>query len=170
MVFIKKLSVDDQDNFVRAMQRSRDFHYPFVSSPQSESEFKVYLQKSDSDNNQSYLAMASKQEIVGVFNLNEIVYGVFQSAYLGYYACVEHAGKGLMSQGLKALLRHVFEDLKLHRLEANIQPTNMASLHLVAKNGFRKEGFSPRYLKLNGAWQDHFRYAMTYEDWLEKHG
>lgn len=71
-----------------------------------------------------------------------------------------------MSQSLKLVLHEFFSRLKLHRIEANIQPTNSASIHLVPQNGFLKEGFSPRYLKIHGIWQDHFRFALTYEDWL----
>ena len=68
--------------------------------------------------------------------------------------------------GLKFVLKEVFTSLDLHRIEANIQPGNTSSIHLATRNGFLKEGFSPRYLKINGIWQDHFRFALTFEDWL----
>lgn len=71
-----------------------------------------------------------------------------------------------MSKSLKLVLKEIFTTLDLHRVEANIQPTNTVSIQLVTKNGFIKEGFSPRYLKINGVWQDHFRFALTLEDWL----
>ena len=71
-----------------------------------------------------------------------------------------------MSAGLKLVLKKAFEELDLHRLEANIQPDNFRSINLVKNNGFKKEGFSPRYLKINGEWRDHERWAITHEDFL----
>ncbi|WP_231950430.1 GNAT family N-acetyltransferase [Legionella spiritensis] len=132
------------------MHKSKAFHSPFVIAPQNLEEFHHYLSKSHKKNHKSFIAFDQNENIIGVFNINEIIRGVFKSAYLGYYASVEFAGKGLMSQALKLLLHEIFENLKLHRIEANIQPTNTASIYLVTKNGFLKEGFSPRYLNING--------------------
>ena len=72
-----------------------------------------------------------------------------------------------MAEGLALLLRHAFRELKLHRLEANIQPGNLASIELARRCGFRLEGFSPRYLKVGGRWRDHERWAITREEWRE---
>ena len=105
-------------------------------------------------------------ELVAVyFLLGEIVRGSLNSAYLGYWASQTWAGRGAMSQGMQMLLRHAFRTVRLHRVEANIQPENRASIALARRSGFRKEGFSPRYLKIGGRWQDHERWAMTVEDW-----
>jgi ribosomal-protein-alanine N-acetyltransferase len=98
-------------------------------------------------------------------NLNEIVRGAFRSAYLGYYSFTPHAGHGYMAEGLRLVLRHAFRGLGLHRLEANIQPGNRASRALVRGLGFRREGFSPRYLKIGGRWRDHERWAIVREAW-----
>lgn len=166
MLYLKSLVPEDECQFISAMQKSKDFHYPYVTAPCTSEEFKMLLKKGQSENNESYLLMTTDEKIAGVFNVSEIVRGVFQSAYLGFYATVDHAGKGLMSKGLKMLLDKVFNELKLHRIEANIQPTNSSSIHLVTQNGFRKEGFSPRYLKINNIWQDHFRFALTSEEWM----
>jgi ribosomal-protein-alanine N-acetyltransferase len=98
--------------------------------------------------------------IVGVINISNIGRGVFQSGYLAYYAFAGNERQGLMNEGLRAVVRHAFGSLRLHRLEANIQPGNTASVRLVAACGFSKEGYSPRYLKIRGRWQDHERWAI----------
>jgi len=105
------------------------------------------------------------RELVGVINVSEIVHGAFRSAYLGYHAFVPHAGRGYMTEGLGLALRWAFGELRLHRVEANIQPGNRASRRLVRRLGFQREGFSRRYLKVAGRWRDHERWALLAEDW-----
>jgi ribosomal-protein-alanine N-acetyltransferase len=75
-----------------------------------------------------------------------------------------------MTEALDLALRHAFRTLKLHRIEANIQPENAASIALVRKLAFRLEGFSPRYLKIGGRWRDHERWAILREEWEGRHG
>ncbi len=106
--------------------------------------------------------------IVGVFNLSQIFRRAFQSAYLGFYAGAPYAGRGYMREGMQLLLRHVFQTLKLHRVEANAQPQNVRSIALIRRSGFHREGFSPRYLKVAGRWRDHQRWAITAEDWRRR--
>ena len=98
--------------------------------------------------------------IVGVINISNIVRGLFRSAYLGYYTFAGWERQGLMREALQATVRHAFGALKLHRLEANIQPGNAASIGLVTACGFAREGYSPRYLKIGGRWRDHERWAV----------
>ncbi|MBA2651075.1 MAG: GNAT family N-acetyltransferase [Tatlockia sp.] len=156
----------DETTFISTMKKSRDFHFPFITAPTTAEDFQKYLTKSKIDSEQYYIAWSSNQKIIGVFNVSGIIQGVFKSAYLGYYASVDYAGRGLMSKALKLILKEIFTALDLHRIEVNIQPGNTASIHLATRNGFLKEGFSPRYLKINNIWQDHFRFALTVEDWL----
>jgi ribosomal-protein-alanine N-acetyltransferase len=99
--------------------------------------------------------------LVGAINLTNVVLGAFRSGYLGYFAFEGFAGKGLMKRGLRAVVRLAFRELKLHRLEANIQPGNTASIALVAACGFWREGFSPAYLKIGGRWRGHERWAIV---------
>ncbi len=112
-----------------------------------------------------FVVLAASGELAGVINVSEIVRGPFQSAYLGYYAFAPHAGRGYMTEGLAQALRWIFGELRLHRVEANIQPGNAASRALARRLGFRREGLSPRYLKVGGRWRDHERWALTVDDW-----
>jgi [ribosomal protein S5]-alanine N-acetyltransferase len=113
----------------------------------------------------SLVVLRSSGELVGVINFGHIVRGGFQNAYVGYYAFVPHAGRGYMTEGLTLALRRAFGPLRLHRVEANIQPGNQPSRALARRLGFRREGFSPRYLKVGGRWRDHERWALRLEDW-----
>jgi len=108
---------------------------------------------------------SSDHRIVGVFNVSQIVRGAFRSAYLGYQVFAPYAGQRYMTAAMPLVLRHLFVTLKLHRVEANIQPDNARSLALVARAGFSREGYSPRYLKVGGRWRDHERWALLVDDW-----
>ena len=108
--------------------------------------------------------------LIGVVNINDIVMGGFRSGSLGYYADMEMAGLGYMGEGLALVLDHAFTVLDLHRLEANVQPANAASIALIRKLGFRKEGFSPKFLQIDDIWRDHERWAILGEEWLEAAG
>ena len=149
----------DKDRFLKAMQDSVKLHSPWLKAPLTESEFQGYLKKYKRDNNLSYLVSLG-ESLVGVININEIVRGCFQSGYLGFYAVEGFSGKGYMSQGLGLVIQAAFSEHGLHRLEANIQPDNSQSIALVKRHHFMKEGFSPAYLKLNGEWRDHERWAL----------
>jgi hypothetical protein len=94
--------------------------------------FVTYVKLSQQANKKSYLVYNNENHIVGVFNLSEIVRGLFQSAYLGFYAVADYAGQGYMSAGLKLVLEKSFTELALHRIEANVQPQNTNSIHCLA--------------------------------------
>jgi ribosomal-protein-alanine N-acetyltransferase len=155
-----------QAEFLAAVKRSRTLHHPWVQAPQTPQAFQQYLRRVDSPMHAAYWVCTVEGELAGVINISEIVRGNFRSAYLGYYAFVPHHNKGHMTEGLRAVVSRAFRQLRLHRLEANIQPANEASRRLVQRLGFRCEGLSPRYLKIAGRWRDHERWAITLEEWL----
>jgi ribosomal-protein-alanine N-acetyltransferase len=156
----------DEPEFLAAVARSRKLHHPWVQAPATPQAFQDYLSKRQDPRGSAFFIWAEDPRgLVGVVNLDEIVYGCFRSAYLGYYAFVPYAGRGLMKQGLDLVITHAFNEMKLHRLEANIQPRDVPSKALVKTLGFRREGFSQRYLKINGRWRDHERWAILSEDW-----
>ena len=160
-VVLRPLTAADQRDFVDAVRRSRKLHRPWTSPPATPAEFRTYLKRVSPPGNRAFLVRRRDDgALVGVFNVTQIVMARFRSAYLGYYAFAPHERQGLMREGLESLVRHAFGRMKLHRLEANIQPGNRASIALVKRCGFAKEGFSPRYLKIGARWRDHERWAI----------
>jgi ribosomal-protein-alanine N-acetyltransferase len=159
------VGADDEAAFLDAVCRSRSLFGGWVAPPDSSEKFASHLSKYSTDRCYSFLAKAADGSLIGCINLNEIVRGAFQSAYLGYYAFEPNQGKGLMKEAMSSVISHAFKKLGLHRLEANVQPGNSRSIGLVKSLGFRLEGYSPRYLKIGGEWTDHERYAITSEEW-----
>ncbi|MCC7431589.1 GNAT family N-acetyltransferase [bacterium] len=106
--------------------------------------------------------------LLGGISLSNIVRGCFQSCHCGYWMRQEFARQGFMSEALKEILIFVFRHLKLHRIQASCVLENFRSKGLLEKLEFRNEGIAQKYLKINGEWRDHFRFAMTLEDFLNK--
>ena len=110
-------------------------------------------------------AGTSRGELVGYIGLSNIVRGAAQGCTVGYWIGAPFARRGYMSTGLALVLDHAFGPMGLHRVEANVQPTNTPSRRVVENLGFREEGFSPRYLRIADEWADHVRYAILAEEW-----
>jgi len=166
IVRLRRPRESDAAPFADAVVRSRDLLHPWISAPDTADRFRAMLERVGPAYVPSVLALEESGELVGAFNLSELVRGNFLSAYLGYYAFKPHAGRGLMARGLALLLDFAFEDLSLHRVEANVQPTNARSIALVRAAGFECEGFSKGYLYIDGDWRDHERWAMRREPYL----
>ena len=168
-VMLREPMIRDRDEFLQRVSDSRELHASWVAPPDSRAAFRVYVNRSAQPNQRlSLVCLRETNEIVGVVNLNEIVYGLFQSAYLGYYGFSPYDGQGLMSEGVSLAVSMAFRRLRLHRVEANVQPSNRASVNLVRRLDFRKEGVSRRYLKVAGRWRDHERWATIAEEWRPK--
>jgi ribosomal-protein-alanine N-acetyltransferase len=156
-----RLSPIDEAEFIAAARQSRALHAPWVTPAETPAKFDAYLARmSQPDQNAFTVRRIDTNALIGVITISNVVMGPFRSAYTGYYAFAPHAGQGYMREGLQAVVRHAFGVMKLHRLEANIQPGNRTSIALAKACGFRKEGFSPRYLKIGGRWRDHERWAI----------
>ena len=165
-VFLRAPSGRDSEEVVALNRASRRLHRGLVSPPVEPGQFEAFLKRSRGEDSACFLVCRVEDgRVVGSINLSQIARGNFQSAYLGYYTGEPYAGRGYMTEAIRLLLRHAFEDLKLHRVEANIQPGNLASIALVKRAGFVKEGYSRRYLKICGRWRDHERWAIVAEDW-----
>lgn len=164
-VRLEAASLAHEAEFLAAVRRSTALHRPWVTAPRSSARFRRYIAQHTGERHLSYFAFSKSDELVGVINVSEIVRGVFRSAYLGYCAFMPYQGNGYMTAALKRVVSECFGKHRLHRLEANIQPENRRSIQLVKRLGFRKEGYSERYLKVGGRWRDHERWAITREEW-----
>lgn len=158
MVLFRPVTAADEAAFVAAARASRRLHRPWVTAPLDTEAFARHLARFDGDLHHGFVVVAD-DALAGAIHLTNIVRGAFCSGYLGYYAFAGFEGRGLMTAGLNAVVRHAFRDLGLHRVEANIQPGNAASLALARRCGFQREGYSPKYLKIGGRWRDHERWA-----------
>ena len=170
-VYIKRPVPGDRDEFIAAGRRSRALHRSWLTMPFNNETFDRYLRRARRADHACFLVRRRTDDaLVGVININQIIRGFFHSGFLGYYGFRPHDGQGYLTEGLRLVLRHAFVKLRLHRLEANIQPRNGASIALVQRCGFRHEGRSLRYLKIAGKWRDHERFAITIEDWKKSAG
>ena len=110
------------------------------------------------------------ERLIGRVALANVVRGVWQNATLGYWVSHDVGSKGHATRAVGLALRFAFEVAGLHRVQPAIMPRNVRSRRVVEKCGFRHEGVATRYLKINGAWEDHDIFAMTAEDWRDLHG
>lgn len=155
---IRPVTAADEAAFIAASRASRKLHRPWVQAPDDAEAFGRYLARFDGVAHHGFVVEADG-ELAGAINLTNVVMGAFCSGYLGYYAFAGFEGRGLMTHALNAVVKHAFGNLGLHRVEANIQPGNVASIALAKRCGFQLEGYSPKYLKIAGRWRDHERWA-----------
>ena len=165
-VVVRTPTIDDQEEFIARMRASRALHRPWISMPDTPEKYAAYVARNSDPRVALFIACrVDDGAIAGFLNISEIVRGPFKSAFLGYGGVAEFAGQGYMTEAMRLVLREAFTKLGLHRLEANIQPGNHASIALAKRCGFELEGFSPRYLKVGGRWRDHERWAIRSETW-----
>ncbi|MEV8347694.1 GNAT family protein [Streptomyces niveus] len=170
---VRPYRYEDADEFAALARDSRALHHPWLFPPLTPEAYRDYASGVIEDPTKAGFLVceltdgdtdggpAGGGRIAGFININNIVRGGFLSGALGYGAFAHAAGRGLMGEGLRHVMRHAFGPLGLHRLEANIQPTNTASIALVRGAGFRHEGYSPDFLRIDGHWRDHERWAIT---------
>ena len=111
-----------------------------------------------------FLFRSGDDALMGGITLSHVRRGVAQTCSVGYWIGAAHARRGYMTRALQTLLPFVFETLRLNRLEAACLAHNAASIALLEKVGFQREGYARQYLCINGVWQDHLLYAMLSND------
>jgi ribosomal-protein-alanine N-acetyltransferase len=173
---IRLQSPEMLDQLMAYLERNREFHRPW--SPQhpeiwySREKQAERLQRGMEDAAAGrgyrfwYARREAPEQMIGHASLSNIIRGAFQSCHLGYSQDAAACGQGYMSEALRAVLQYAFEEVGLHRVEANIIPRNVASRRVLERLGFVQEGAARRYLKINGEWEDHLRFAMLREEFI----
>jgi [ribosomal protein S5]-alanine N-acetyltransferase len=168
-VVLRPPVANDRAEFLAVNRRSAAFNRGLASPPTTAKQFEAFVKRNSQPDGACFLiCRAPDGAVMGSIALSQIFHGGFRSAYLGYQIGEEFSAHGYMTEAVQLILRHAFVNLKLHRLEANIQPENVASIALVKRAGFVKEGYSRRYLKIGGRWRDHERWAILVEDWRRR--
>lgn len=125
---------------------------------------KRYVREVEQDQAYPFFVFDAQGRLVGGVTLSQVRRGVAQTCSVGYWMGEPYAGRGLMTGAVRALAPFVFNQLKLRRIEAACLPFNLASIRLLEKTGFRKEGYAREYLCIDGVWQDHLLYALLRSD------
>ncbi|WP_338702100.1 GNAT family protein [Streptomyces sp. Q6] len=169
-VAIRPYALTDADEFTARARESERLHRPWLFPPADPATYADYAGRLIEDPTKYGFLVCERAgdgpesgPIAGFININNVVLGGFRCGALGYGAFAHAAGRGLMSEGLGLVTGYAFGTLGLHRLEINAQPRNVASIALARRAGFRREGFSPDFLFIDGAWRDHERWALTAE-------
>ena len=164
-VHIRRPAASDQNLPSRPCAAPAATQVSWMSAPDTPEAFDAYVRRSRRANQACFFLICRNEDraIVGVANLSEIVRGAFQSAFLSYYAFATHARKGYLREGLDLVVAHAFEDLGLHRIQANVRPENVASTALLRRLGFRLESRSPATSSSTGAGRDHLGFVRLNE-------
>jgi ribosomal-protein-alanine N-acetyltransferase len=172
-VMLRTPQMSDYPTWAELRAQSRDFLMPWeplwASDELSRASFRRrvrhYLRDLREDVGYALFVFATTTgDLVGGLTLCNVRRGVTQSCTLGYWVGARYAKQGYMTASVRAVIPFVFDQLELHRLEAACLPTNAASIGLLEKTGFKREGLARRYLRINGVWQDHLLYALLDTD------
>ncbi len=165
--------ISDYADWAELRVQSRDFLTPWepawTSSELTRTSYrrrlKYYARDMREDLGYAFFMFDSEKDtLLGGLTLSNVRRGVTHACTLGYWVGAIHAGQGKMTAGVRAAIPFVFDTLRLHRLEAACLPRNEASIKLLQRVGFTREGLARRYLKINGIWQDHVTYALLEDD------
>ena len=166
-VYLRAPARSDQAEFIALMRASRSFHRPWASAPTDDERFAAYLADAAASRlrGDAPVPTARTTRSSASSTSPRSLAARFRAPTSATRSASRYARHGYMREGIELVLRRAFLKLRLHRIEANIQPGNRASIALARGAGFRREGFSPRYLKIGGRWRDHERWAILAEEW-----
>lgn len=174
--YIRQLQLDDAPAVLELRLANRDFlepwepvrQAPFFTLQAQIAQIEVEQRQWRNDLGFSFGVFdGSSDEMIGRVSLGNIVWAAWQNATLGYFIAEQWNGRGMATDAVRSACSFGFETARLHRVQAGVMPRNKGSMKVLEKVGFRHEGFSPRYLNINGRWEDHEMFALTAEEWPE---
>ncbi len=172
-VYLRTPQMGDYPAWAELRAQSREFLTPWepawTSSELTRASFrrrlKYYARDLKEDLGYAFFLFHNESDaLLGGLTLSNVRRGVTQACTLGYWVGAPYAGQGYMTSAVRAVIPFVFDSLRLHRLEASCLPNNAASIRLLERTGFVREGLARRYLKINGMWQDHVTFALLEDD------
>jgi ribosomal-protein-alanine N-acetyltransferase len=172
-VVLRQPQMSDYSEWAALREKSHEFLAPWepvwpaddLTRGAFRRRLKRYAEDQRSDQAYSFLIFRKADNaLVGGITLSNVRRGVAQAGSIGYWMGEPYARQGLMTAALRTLIPFSFSTLRLHRLEAACITTNMASIRLLEKSGFQREGYARQYLCINGMWQDHLLYARLKDD------
>lgn len=172
-IYIRRLELDDAQSWLDLRRKNYDFRSQFIPMlPDRYSSLneqrKVIEQVIENwEKGLGYgfgVFLSTHHQLIGRVNLNHVVRGAWDNCLIGYFIDQELNGRGYATEAVRQAVDFAFHQVGLHRVEAAVLPFNKASIRVLEKCGFRKEGYAKHYLKLNGKWEDHLIYAITQED------
>lgn len=174
-VYLRAPQISDYAEWAELRERSRDFLTPWEptwpSDDLTRAAFRRRLRRYSEDIRGDlaypfFIFDRRHNKLAGGLTVANIRRGVAQAGSLGYWIGEPFARQGYMTRAVRAVIPFCFDALRLHRLEAACIPTNTASIRLLEKTGFRREGYAREYLCIDGIWQDHLLYARLRQDGL----
>jgi ribosomal-protein-alanine N-acetyltransferase len=173
-IYIRKLTLDDLQPLLDFKLRNSKFFQPFEPiAPKSlyTLEGQREALKKLQENWEMELGygfgvfLNSSNLLIGRVNLSNVVWGAWESCTMGYSLDEKYNGQGLTTEAVRLAIQFAFESAGLHRVQAAVLPRNKGSIRVLEKAGFRYDGFSEYYLKINGLWEHHNLYSITREHW-----
>ncbi len=171
-VVLRPAEMRDYEQWSALRDRSRTFLTPWeptwppddLTRPAFRRRLRAHSEEMEADEAYPFLIFRDDETLVGGLTIGQVTRGVSQTATLGYWMGQPYAGQGYMSRAVRAAAHFTFGTLRLHRLEAACLAHNVASVRVLERVGFLREGFARSYLRINGAWQDHILYALLETD------
>ncbi|WP_338779833.1 GNAT family protein [Metabacillus sp. FJAT-52054] len=176
-IYLQPLSAEDAEPILKMEQRNREFFSQFAPDRDDQyytlegqiSRMKKFEENREKDSGYSFgIYLHQSKKLIGQIGFFKVERGPAQKAMIGYSLDQDHNGKGYMTEAVQLIVDFGFNELNLHRIEAEVMPHNKGSIRILEKSGFHKEGISKKNVMINGNWEDHQVLAIINESYRAK--